>query len=337
MARGRPVGIKQVAAAAGVSVTTVSDALTGKGRLSDSTRKRVRAAARRLGYRPNATAQNLARGRTGVLALTISTAPGAPFILTDIDYFIQLLTAAMSMSLEHGYPMTVAGPRNGNWSSLPIDGAIVVDPVLEDAALADLKRRRIPHVTTGKDPSGDDLSYWVDNDHVEATRMILDHLEQAGAKRVALLCGPAIHSYTIDALRSYKDWCTLAGQPQVVAFASDGMSDSAGYAAAVELLDRPDPPDAIYATLDRFALSARLVAETRGLNVPDDLLLAGLGDSAASRAAMLTVVHLNPEAIGSQAAELLIQQVEGHRPGKTQVVVPAEVIARVSTSRGTTS
>ena len=333
MARTRHVGIKQVAAAAGVSVTTVSDALTGKGRLSDGTRKRVRAAARRLGYRPNATAQNLARGRTGVLALTISTAPGAPFILTDIDYFIQLLTAAMSISLEHGYPMTVAGPRNGNWSSLPIDGAIVVDPVLEDAALADLKRRRIPHVTTGKDPSGDDLSYWVDNDHVAATRIILDHLAQAGANRVALLCGPAIHSYTIDALRSYEDWCTKVGQPQVVAFARDGVSHSAGYAAAVELLDRPDRPDAIYATLDRFALSAKLVAETRGLQVPDDLLLAGLSDSAASRAAKLTVLHLNPEAIGRQAAELLIQQVEGQRSGPTHVVVPAEVIARASTSR----
>jgi DNA-binding LacI/PurR family transcriptional regulator len=268
-----------------------------------------------------------------VLALTISTAPGAPFILTDVDYFIQLLTAAMSISLEHGYPMTVAGPRNENWSTLPIDGAIVVDPVLEDAALADLKRRHIPHVTTGRDPSGDDLSYWVDNDHVAATRIILDHLAHAGARRVALLCGPAIHSYTIDALRSYEDWCSHAGQPVVVAFAKDGVSDSAGYAAAVELLDKPDPPDAIYATLDRFALSAKLVAETRGLHVPDDLLLAGLSDSAASRAAKLTVLHLNPEAIGSQAAELLIRQVEGQQGGQTRVVVPAEVIVRASTSR----
>jgi DNA-binding LacI/PurR family transcriptional regulator len=268
-----------------------------------------------------------------VLALTISTAPGAQFILTDIDYFIQLLTSAMSISLEHGYSMTVSGPRNGNWSSLPIDGAIVVDPVVEDAALADLKRRAIPHVTTGRDPSGDDLSYWVDNDHVAATRTILDHLTMAGATRIALLSGPTIHSYTIDALRAYEDWCVLNGQPQMVAFARDGLSDSAGYVAAVQLLDRSDPPDAIYATLDRLALSAKLAAETRGLRVPDDLLVAGLSDSAASRAAELTVLHLNPEAIGRQAAELLIQQLEGRQDAQTHVVVPAEVIARKSTAR----
>jgi DNA-binding LacI/PurR family transcriptional regulator len=155
----------------------------------------------------------------------------------------------------------------------------------------------------------------------------------AGATRIALLSGPTIHSYTIDALRAYEDWCVLNGQPQMVAFARDGLSDSAGYVAAVQLLDRSDPPDAIYATLDRLALSAKLAAETRGLRVPDDLLVAGLSDSAASRAAELTVLHLNPEAIGRQAAELLIQQLEGRQDAQTHVVVPAEVIARKSTAR----
>ena len=70
------IGIKDVAEAAGVSVTTVSHALNGKGRLPVETRERVQRVARDLGYRPSSTARNLVGGRTGLIGLTVSQAQG---------------------------------------------------------------------------------------------------------------------------------------------------------------------------------------------------------------------------------------------------------------------
>src|SRR6185295_14136328 len=72
-------GIRDVAAAAGVSITTVSDALNGKGRLPDETRSRVREVADRLGYRPSAAARTLRTGRSGLIGLTVTTYGEEPF------------------------------------------------------------------------------------------------------------------------------------------------------------------------------------------------------------------------------------------------------------------
>ena len=329
----RRVGIRQVAAAAGVSVTTVSDALTGKGRLPESTRKRVQEAALALGYRPNVTARNLARGRAGVLVLTLSVVPGGPVVMTEGDFFIQVLTSATTVSLEHGYSLTISLPRYQSWSTLPVDGAIVLDPVPKDAALADLRRMGVPHVTVGREPAGDIDTDSVDNDHLVGTRMMLDHLVTAGASRVALISSPPVHSYALDALRTYRIWCRDVGQDPMVVFARDALSESAGYAAALRLLEAPALPDAIYATLGRLALGAKLAAETRGVRVPGDLLLAGLTDSAASTAAQLTVLDVRPLEIGRAAAELLIARLEGQERPPTHTVVTAEVIHRASTAR----
>src|SRR5207253_3833345 len=141
------------------------------------------------------------------------------------DFFIQLLTSATTVSLEHGYSLTISRPRHQTWSSLPVDGAIVLDPVLNDPALAELRRMGVPHVTVGKEPGGDIDTDCVDNDHLGGTRMMLDHLVTAGASRVALISSPPVHSYALDALRTYRIWCRDVGQDPMVVFARDALSE----------------------------------------------------------------------------------------------------------------
>src|SRR4051812_9274393 len=121
---GRPVGIKDVAAAAGVSITTVSHALNGKGRLTPATRERVQKLAARMGYQPSALARGLAGGRTGMLALTVSFVDN-PLPVADFDYFMQVMNAATSIALERGYSLTLlpAQARPDILDRLPLDGA----------------------------------------------------------------------------------------------------------------------------------------------------------------------------------------------------------------------
>ena len=336
MASRRPVRIKDVAAAAGVSVTTVSDALNGKGRLPEGTRKRVRAKASALGYTPNLTARSLATGKTGVLALTISTDRNASFAAGQSDYFVELMSAASSTALECGYAMILSrSGTEGGSQRVAIDGAIVVDPVLDDPILADLTATHTPTVTIGRDATDRRDGYWVDNDHSAGTRKVLDHLAKAGARSIALISGPAIHSYTRDVRTAYKAWCRESDLPARVMTAKTSFTEAAGYEAAVSLFEDEDRPDAIYATLDRLAVGARLAAEARSLRVPEDLLVAAMSDSAANRTSrpQLTALHLNPADVGHRAAEMLVALVEGRLVGDHHCIVPTVLLRRGSTRR----
>lgn len=330
----RTVGIKDVAAAAGVSITTVSHALNGKGRLTSETRERVRAAAERLGYQPSALARGLAGGRTGILALTVSLVDDAVPV-ADFDYFLQVMSAATSAALESGYSLVLLPADRGSdtLDRLPLDGAIIVDPVRADPVAAHLRARNVPLVTTGRVPDDPPGACWVDNDHVAGTRAILDHLAETGAERIALLTAPAVSSYTIDALSAYDGWCAEHDMTPRVAVVTETPSEGSAFASALELLESEDPPDAIYATLDRLALGVLLAAEAKGARVPEDLRIAGCSDSEASRSARpaLTAVSVNPELLGREAVELLITLVEHGPPEDRHRMVPIEIIPRGST------
>ncbi|HEU4657382.1 MAG TPA: LacI family DNA-binding transcriptional regulator [Capillimicrobium sp.] len=331
------VGIRAVAEAAGVSVTTVSHALNGKGRLPDATRRRVQEVARELGYRPNATAQALAGGRSRLLGLAVSQAEDEPFALSDFAYFATLMSAATSAALEHGYALVLVHDDDRGeqiWSQVNVDGAVIVDPIPGNRLLEAVRERELPLVTTGRIP-GDEDGYWVDNDHVAGMRSMLDHLARQGAERVALMTTPPKTSYTADALHAYESWCADTGVEPRIAWLDGGLTEGSGYEAATSLLRGDDPPDAIYSSLDRPALGALLAAHALGIAVPDELLVAGCTDSNAGRAAepALTALGLQPERIGQLAVELLVDLVEGREPARHHLHVPTRVIARGSTRR----
>jgi len=334
------VGIRDVAAAAGVSPTTVSHALSGKGRLPDATRRRIAAIAGELGYRPNVAAQNLVTGKSGLLGIVVSSSEQNPFGIGDFDYFIQLLSAATGAAVEWGRALVVEGLRSGPdaFGQVDVDGAIVVDPVSDDPLLDALDAAGVAVVTTGRrdGPPGDGRpDCWVDNDHYGATESILAHLTGRGARRIGLITTAPVTSYTRDAVAGYEDWCSGLGQEPIMSIVEGPINESSGSRAAEELLALPDPPDAIYATLDQLALGALLAARARSLDVPGDLMVAGCTDSHASAWAdpPLTAVTLNPEEIGRAAVSSLIGLIEGTDEIPEPVLVPTGILERQSTAR----
>lgn len=333
------IGIKEVAAAAGVSVTTVSHALNGKGRLPEETRERVRRIADQLGYRPNATARNLVVGKTGLLGLAVSQQAGAPLAVTDFAYFAQLMMAASTEAIAQGYALVLApgdaalDPQAG----ISVDGAIIVDPARDDQLVAQLQRAGIAVVTTGRVPDGDDRSCWVDNNHIAGTDAMLDHLERRGARRIAVLTSALDISYTHDVERAYLRWCEQNGAEPIVKRASNDLTERAGYAAASELLALPEPPDAIFSTYDRLAFGAALAADALGVRIPDDLLLASTATESQAPEQVrpsLTTLDLHPEEIGRSATSLLVELLEeDEEPARRHVTVPTRVVPRASTRR----
>jgi DNA-binding LacI/PurR family transcriptional regulator len=327
-------GIQDVAAAAGVSTTTVSHALNGKGRLSPATRERVRDVAAALGYRPSALARRLSGGEVGMLALTVSLVNDEALAVSHFDYFLQLMHGATSAALERGYSLAVLPARRGDTlDRLPLDGTLVVDPVRADQVVARMHAKRVPVVTTGRLPGGPEDSCWVDNDFGDGTRAILDHLADQGCERVALLATPPVSSYAIDTLAAYGAWCASSGRPRCVATIRETPIEGAAFAVAADLLTGPEPPDGIYATLDRLALGALLAAKANGVSVPDDLRIAGCSDSEGARTARppLTALSLNPEVIGEQAVDLLVALIEGDEPAERRRFVASAIVPREST------
>lgn len=107
-----------------------------------------------------------------------------------------------------------------------------------------------------------------------------------------------------------------------VAGAPGEPTEVAGVSAAAELLDGPDPPDAIYCTLDRLAVGVLFAAQARDLDVPGDLLVIACTDSDASRRTRpaLSAVHLHPEAIGRSAVDLLMREIRGGAEDPRRIV-----------------
>lgn len=217
---------------------------------------------------------------------------------------------------------------------MPIDGAIIVDPVTRDPLIERVSRAGVPLVTTGRVPDAEN-EHWVDSDHREVTRTILDHLAARGARRIALLESSPTTSYAIDSHAAYEDWCAERGQPVIATIAREDLTEGAGFQATVKLLRRARPPDAVHSTLDRLALGAILAAQARGLSVPHDLMVSGCADSEASKWARpgLTTVELHPSQIGDEAIAIVTALIDGREPPAPRVRVPSRIIPRASTKR----
>jgi DNA-binding LacI/PurR family transcriptional regulator len=331
------VGIKAIADAAGVSITTVSHALNGKGRLLPETRERVREIAERLNYRPNQTARNLVEGRTGLLGLSLSQADGPVLKASDFAYFTQLMSGASMAAIDRGYALVLTPPSwgLGARAGAAIDGAIIVDPIRGDPLAGQLHRSGVPVVTTGRVLDDDALDCWVDNDHPAGARALLEHLRRRGAARIALINTDTPMSYTVDVDQTFRSWCETHGIEPLIIHAHD-FTEGAGFAAAQDLLSRPTPPDAIYATYDRLAYGTLLAAQARGVRVPDELLLVSTATESEATSRLhpsLTVLNLYPDLIGHRAAQLLGDLVEGREPPERQITVPTRVVTRASTRR----
>lgn len=337
---GARAGIRDVAAAAGVSITTVSDALNGKGRLPDVTRRHVREVAERLGYRPSAAARTLRTGRSGLLGLTVTTYGEEPFTFTEFAYFAEMARAATSAALARGYalvilPATYLQSGSDVWANVALDGTVVIDPSDADPVVTELVRSGLPVVSDGRPPGSLPVTAWVDNDHEAAVCGLLDHLAESGARRVGLLTGTSTDTYTRLSTTAYLDWCARAGQEPVYE-AYPAHDHCAGAVAADRLLARPDRPDAVYGLFDPNGTDLLAAARRYGLRVPDDLLLVCCSESGvyATTEPPITTLSLKPGRIGTTVIHLLIDAIEGLDNGRpVEQIMPTDLLVRASSRR----
>jgi DNA-binding LacI/PurR family transcriptional regulator len=327
--------IFQVALEAGVSITTVSHVFSSKRHVSEETRKRVLAVSERLGYRPRASARALATGRSMTIALQHSLS-SPEFALNP--FFAAMLTSMSEAAISAGYSFIFvpADPPAEVFvtpliAERRVDGAILIDPVPGDAFVEAVIDRDLPAVSLGW-IEGHPEKLSVDHDHARALGGVLAHLASQGYDRPAMLSLTAEMSYVADMDAAFERLAP-AGAPLL---AADEFSERSGYELALELLEAPDRPDAIFCVNDILAAGAARAAADQGVAVPGELGIVGVGDSPRAREATtpLTSVRVFPERAGTLLLELIEALLANHGdPPEPPAPLPTELIVRRSTSR----
>lgn len=326
--------IRDVAKEAGVSATTVSHALNGKGRVRPATRERIRSLASDMGYVPNPQARGLKTGRSMTI---LADLPGASTASSLRSAFIgELLIAAAQTALEAGYLLTVSGRSLPEPRTPPRrDGALIIDPD-DDHPLP----LGTPFVTVGQLEASAQIGPSVDHDYEAGMTEVLDHLRDAGYTRPALLSTSGDFSYARSSLAGYERWIVAAGAPRCVE-AVDGTPDlTAGQAGAQRLLVCDPQPDAIVATTEWLATGALRAVEEAQLRAGPDVGLASMDDSDRLRSAEtpVTSLDLRPAEVGRRAVALLISALRANtKAPQARVVVDSELLVRGSTNRHATS
>ncbi|MDA4894712.1 LacI family DNA-binding transcriptional regulator [Microbacterium resistens] len=326
--------IEEVAAAAGVSRSTVSRVVNGSSAVSPSALAAVTDAIARLQYTPNRAARSLASRQTHAIALVVpedtSRFFGDPFFAAVVsgisariaksDYLLNLLIA----SDDPGDKMT-SFVRNGG-----VDGAIIVSHHTSDT-FVDRIAESVPVVFGGRPSRARPTDYVVDVDNVAGGRDATAHLVARGRRRIATITGPLSMPAAQDRLQGFRDALGTAGLAPA-AVEDGGFSEEGGAEAARRILAAPGPrPDAIVAASDLMARGALSVLRAAGLRVPEDVALIGFDDSHAAAAAdpPLSTVRQPMHAQGEIMAGILLDVLSGGEPPRVSIL-PTELVVRSS-------
>lgn len=329
--------IAEVAKRAGVARSTVSKALNGNQPVHPATRARILAAVAELGYRPNATAQNLRARRTRTVALSIPLdipgrslghGPLAPFFeciadrLNELDYKLLCLVSRTPEAAE-----LVRLAREGH-----ADGMILLQIRLQDMRLSALRAEGLPFVAMGRCEDQPDL-VWVDTDLEGASDLAVRHLLGGGHRHIAFLGAQPIFGYQYHALEGFKRAHHTYGLPLR---AEDLLpyDPTTGIQVALQpFLNRDDGPTALITTADLEALEALHFFSAHDLRVPDEVALVTLGDSLLTQLAKpaITTVFYSIEDYCRRAVDMLIDLIEGRDPPCRQVLIP-EILMQRETS-----
>jgi LacI family transcriptional regulator len=337
VAEGR-VTIIDVARAASVHPSTVSRVLNGRAELSllPETRERVIAAAARLGYRPSALARSLRLRRTFTLGMLVPN--------IDNPLFPPIIKGVEDIAHARGYNLILCNTEDSSEREATylrvlrerqVDGLLIASSFMADSTIAELRRDRFPFVLVNRGSRGaNDLAVLVDNE--AGVTEAIAHLTGLGHRRIGLVAGPQTTmtgQQRLAAARAALRERGIRHDPALVAVA-EAFSLEAGYRAARRLVHATEPPTAIFGANDLIALGALRAIREVGLDCPAHISLVGFNDipQAEFFGPPLTTVRVPQREMGTQAASLLIAQIEGQPIAAPRITADARLVVRGSTA-----
>lgn len=327
----RRATIKDVAVAAGVSRSTASRALTGRGYVAADARDRVRAAAEDLRYVPDATARYLKQQ----VSLSIGV------LVSDLrnSFYARLAAGIGQAARARGYSLVLA--EDGGSAPDQVETAeafvatrmagVIVTPASADITTY-LTRHRVPVVEVDRQFAAGACDGVVVADR-EASHQVTEHLLELGHRRIGLLVDTT-RSTVGERRTGYETALAAAGAtPEPGLVVATELEVESARAAAAEMLARADRPTAVFATNNVLAEGVWRAARDLGLDIPADLSLVAFDDAPWMSLVTpgLTTVDQDEEALGAAAMGRLLERLADPGADPVTVTMPTRLVRRGST------
>ena len=329
MVARRPVRLRDVAEAAGVSMATASRALTAGVAVHPDTHERVHAAARRLGYRPNAIARGLKLAEAGALGLVVPSlrnpvlagiTHGAFERAWERGFVVLLAEDSGEESSQRAYTRLVAEGR--------IDGLMVASARIGQSFLGRVDGDAVPCVFVNRRRARSGRNVVMREE--DAGRIAARHLLDLGHTRLGVLAGPT----DLDtARRRLKGFVAEMPDGTDVRVLHAAYDESAARAAMAALLGERDRPTAIFISNLNQAIGAVAAVRESKIRVPTDLSLVACDEDpiAAFLDVPLTTIKMPLAELGAAAVDAVLEQIRGAPPHNVTVKNPPALVERAST------
>ncbi|MCR5154023.1 MAG: LacI family transcriptional regulator [Lachnospiraceae bacterium] len=330
---GKKITIEDVAKALGVSKTTVSRAISGKGRVGSATREMVKRYIEEHDYVPNAQAKALAKQKTYNIGITVPE----DFELSDLPFFQKCLIGVCERAGKYGYDVVVSMTSQNDISHLErminnrkVDGVILTRTLTKDLTIEYLKTKNIPFVTIGT-PNDRDVVQ-VDHDHTAACRELTKSIAAGGPEKIVLLGGDQSYNVTQCRLRGFLQGMHDCGR---TVFPDQVILNMGREAEFDEVIDRliEEQVDCIMCMDDFICLSVLENLRKRKVDVPGDIKVASFYNSRVLEKNIPSITSLNfdARALGSEACSIVMAMINGEEVAQS-TPVGYEVYMRESTN-----
>jgi len=324
--------IRDVARVSRVSIATVSRVFNNSSRVSDPTRRRVLAAAKRVAYWPNATARSLITSRTHTLGLLLPDLHGEFF--SEMIRGIDLAARAVRFSLLVSRSSSRADELTTAVRSMRgrVDGIVVMAPDLDDSSVLGQCAGHVPVVLINAEihvPGCHSLKF----DNLGGALAVTQHLIELGHRRIATLHGPPHNIDARERLEGYRMALMRSGLTPEPALEIQGtFGERSGYEAAQALVALQPRATAVFVANDHMAVGLMSALHDLGLQIPRDIAMAGFDDIPMARflTPPLTTVHLDVEELGRRAVRFLLDPTRLRVADEQQDMVPVTLVVRSS-------
>jgi len=333
----RHVTIRDVAKAAGASVSTISAALNNSDYVSADMRSRIENAIKELKYRPNDLARGLRLQKTHSIAIVVPDLSN--------NFYIELVRGAKDYSASANYTVLIGDSRDSweeernyldSFHRRRVDGVVRVPAIdaLKGKGKTDLGN--LPVVYADRYPLTKDRYVGrVGIDNRRAADSATRYLLSLGHRKMGIITGDPSSGTSVDRLEGFLQALRSAGIRPDRSMIHSGHNDmESGHVHTMQLLTRADRPTAIFCTNNMMALGALAAIQEIGLVCPEEISLLGFDDFywATLLRPRLTVVRQPAREVGMIAARMLIDHLEG-RPGvPTPTLLATQLMVRDSCS-----
>ncbi|MDN4503908.1 LacI family DNA-binding transcriptional regulator [Alteromonadaceae bacterium BrNp21-10] len=322
--------IRDVSKESGLSIATVSRAISNPEKVSRESLKKVQKAIDKLQYQPNMLSQKFRNKRSNTIVILVPN-------ISNL-FFAKVISGIEDVAQKNGYNVLLGDTRNSHQrtkdyvnlvETRQADGIIQLRPHYEGQSV--LPCKNVLAVNAGGCEFTPYPSVRIDN--VDAAEKVISYLIDNGHKRIGVISGMRDNPHTRDRLKGYKQGLANAG----IAFDDNLIAEGdftlwSGMNAVQHFVQMPDRPSAIFCMNDEMAIGAIKGLKEKNIQVPGDISITGFDNLDVSNYCdpPLTTVSQPAIDIGEKAAELLFQLIHGEEPAQTEYVMPHEFVVRQS-------